>query len=322
MLHVDDQLAGQVALGAADVVLAKKGRHDFGDIFLNTYLREKILAAQHTPAAHVDQVHTGAARVDESGNHVHVAVTALHALLVLNPAQQGNLVTHLSGTLEVQRAGSLFHGCVQLIGQGTATPFKEHDRMAYVLGIFLRVNQADARRLATLDLVLQARSRSVFEVAVVALTHQKSLLQDTQTFTDGAGAGVRPEILAFQFFGTAVNTQPRVLTIRQKHIGVGLVVAQQDVVRRTPLFDKRLLKQQRFGFVGGNSGFNLRDTRNQCSRLGRQAGFAKIAGQAFFQVLGLAHIEKPRIAVEHAIHAGSTTAGRKKCTCIKHVCHL
>ncbi len=53
---------------------------------------KKFVAAQHSPAAHTDQVHTSAARVDEGRYHVNVAGATFHALLVLDTAQQGDLV--------------------------------------------------------------------------------------------------------------------------------------------------------------------------------------------------------------------------------------
>ncbi|MCY1462779.1 hypothetical protein D9M71_805880 [compost metagenome] len=85
--HVDDQLARQVALGAADEVLTEKRGHDFGNVFFNTHLREKVLAPQHPATAHADQMNTGTARVDECGDHVDVTRPAFHALLILDPAQ-------------------------------------------------------------------------------------------------------------------------------------------------------------------------------------------------------------------------------------------
>ena len=197
VLYVYNQLARQVALRAADVVLTEKGRHDFGHLLLDTNLRKEVLAAQYPPAAHIDQMHTGAAGVYESGNHIHIAGPAFHALLVLNPAQERNLVTYLSGTLKIKGAGGLLHCTVELVGQRAAAPLQEHDRVANILGILLRLNQPDTRRFAALDLILQTRPRSVFEVAVIALTHQKGLLQDAQALANSARTGVRPEVLAF-----------------------------------------------------------------------------------------------------------------------------
>ncbi|MNP24049.1 hypothetical protein D3C76_1167850 [compost metagenome] len=86
--HVDDQLVRQVALGTADVVLAKKRRHDFGHVLFNTDLREEVLAAQHPPTTHTDQVHTGTTRIDECRDHIDITRSAFHALLILHPAQQ------------------------------------------------------------------------------------------------------------------------------------------------------------------------------------------------------------------------------------------
>ncbi|MNY54497.1 hypothetical protein D3C86_1903800 [compost metagenome] len=88
MNHVDDQLARQVAFGAGDVVLAEKGSHDFANVFVDTGLREEILAAQHPPTAHADQVNASTARIDEGSDHIDIAGAAFHALLVLDAAQQ------------------------------------------------------------------------------------------------------------------------------------------------------------------------------------------------------------------------------------------
>ncbi|MNL08578.1 hypothetical protein D3C87_1293050 [compost metagenome] len=209
MNHVDDQLAWQVALRTADEVLAQKRRHDFGNVFFNTDLREKILAAQHSSAAHADQVHTGAARVDERSDYIDISRPAFHALLVLNPAQQRDLVAQLSGTLELKVDRRLFHAGGQLVCQRIAATFKEHHRVPYIFGIHLRLNQPDTRCLAALDLVLQARTRTVLVIAVFTLANEKCLLQQAQAFANSTGAGIRTEVFALGLFRTAMDAQTR-----------------------------------------------------------------------------------------------------------------
>ncbi len=49
------------------------------------------------------------ARVDEGCDDIDVAGTAFHALLILDPAQQGNLVTQLGGAFELEIDRRLFH---------------------------------------------------------------------------------------------------------------------------------------------------------------------------------------------------------------------
>ncbi|MCY1188591.1 hypothetical protein D9M73_297190 [compost metagenome] len=89
-------------------------------------MREEVLAAQHPPATHADQVHTGATGIDEGCDHVDIAAAAFHALLVLDPAQQGDLVAQLGSLLELQGHGRLLHLGVQLVGQLVAAAFEEH----------------------------------------------------------------------------------------------------------------------------------------------------------------------------------------------------
>ncbi|MNI49823.1 hypothetical protein D3C73_1044550 [compost metagenome] len=178
--------------------------------------------------------------------------------------------------------------------------------MAHVFGVHLRLHQPYAGRLATLDLVLQARPRAILVVAVLALTHEKGLLQQAEAFADRPGAGIRAEVLALGFLRPAMDAQARKLAIGQKHVGVGFVVAQQDVVGRTPFLDQCLLKQQGFGFVGRNRRFDLGDARHQCGGLRCQPRLAEVTRQAILEVLGLADVEQARLAVEHAIDAGAS----------------
>ncbi len=317
--HVDDQLAGQFAFGITQVVLGQERGHDLGHLFLDTHLREEVLAAQHSPATHADQVHAGATGVDESGNDVDVARAALDVLLVLHAPQQGDLIAQLGGFLEIQGHGGLFHLGIELVAQLLAAALQEHYRVAHVLGVFLGLDQADARPLATLDLVLQAWPGAVGVITVLTLAHRKGLLQQAEALADGARAGVGSEVTTLGFLRTTVNTQARELAVGQKHVGVGFIVAQQNVVRRSPLLDQVLLEQQGLGLVGSDGGLDLGDTAHQRGGFRRQAGLAKIAGQALFEVLGLAHIEQPSLRVEHSVDARTTAAGRQERAGIKGV---
>ncbi|MNE45049.1 hypothetical protein D3C80_1393140 [compost metagenome] len=188
-------------------------------------------------------MHAGAAGADHGRHHVDVAAAALHALLVLYPAQQGNLVTQLSSALEVQFGGGLFHRCTQLVGQQVAAPLEEHHRVAHVLGILLGTYQPDAGSLAALDLVLQAGPGAILEVAVLALAHLEGLLQQAEALANRQAAGIGAEIAALGLLRPAMNPQARIFVLAaEQHVGVGFIVAQQDVVGRPPFLDQRLLK--------------------------------------------------------------------------------
>lgn len=77
-----------------------------------------------------------------------------------------------------------------------------------------RFDQLDARRLASLDLILQARTSTVTVIAVLALAHLKRLLQESQALPDGTGTRVGTEITPSRFLGAPVNAQPRKVAIR------------------------------------------------------------------------------------------------------------
>src|SRR5690606_6775148 len=123
-----------------------------------------------------------------------------------------------------------------------AAPFEEHHRMTHVLSIFLDIHQPHAGRLATLDLVLQARSGSIAVEAVFTLTNEKGLLQQAQAFADRTGTRIRAEVASRFLFRAAMNTQTREITAGEEDIRIGFIVAQEDVVGGAPLFDKRLFK--------------------------------------------------------------------------------
>ena len=141
--------------------------------------------------------------------------------------------------------------------------------MAYVISIFSGLYQADTGAFAAFDLVLQAGPCAILVETVLALAHQKSFLQQVEAFANGTCAGIRAEVPAFLLFRAAVNTQAREVAVGKQHIGIGLIIAQQNIVRRAPFFDQRLLKQQGFGFVGGDGGFDLSDSTDQRGGLWR-----------------------------------------------------
>src|SRR5690606_1068043 len=98
--------------------------------------------------------------------------------------------------------------------------------MPYVLLIVLGADQTDARRRASFDLVLQARSRAIPEEAVVALTDRKNLLQVIQGLPHGGRAGKRPEIPPRRPARAPMIAQAgKLLLAGQIYVGIALIVA-------------------------------------------------------------------------------------------------
>ncbi len=177
MLGVNNNFRRHLALGTAQVILRQKRGEHLTRLLLDRYPREVVLAAKHSTVSHHDDVHTGAPRGDRCGNNIGAPLLGVDALLVLHPAQQGDLVTQFSGSFKIQCGGCLLHRRGQLVVERVAASFQKHDRMAHVLGILRRIDQPNARCLATFDLILQAGPRAVTVITVLALTHKKGFLQ-------------------------------------------------------------------------------------------------------------------------------------------------
>jgi hypothetical protein len=93
-------------------------------------------------------------------------------LLVLDPAQQRDLVTQLGGLFEI-RAWPPFHLGVELVAQRWLRPSRNITEWR-TSSAYSSAPPADTRRLAALDLVLQAGPGAVGVVAVLALAHEKA----------------------------------------------------------------------------------------------------------------------------------------------------
>jgi hypothetical protein len=99
-------------------------------------------------------VHAGAARVDEGRDHIDIARAAFHALLVLDPTQQRDLVTQLGGRSKSDH-GRLFHLGVELVAQLLAAPFRNITEWR-TSSAYSSAPPGRHKALAALDLVLQA----------------------------------------------------------------------------------------------------------------------------------------------------------------------
>ena len=88
----------------------------------------------------------------------------------------------------------------------------------------------------------------------------------------------------------------------QVYIRVGFIIPQQDIVWRPQGFDQVLFKQECFGFTAGDGDFDGVNSGDQGFGLGRQTGFAEVAGHPFLEVPGLTHIQHIACGVVHSVH--------------------
>ena len=101
--------------------------------------------------------------------------------------------------------------------------------------------------------------------------------------------------------------------MRELDVGVGLVVAQQDVEARLVLLDEVVLERQRLFFVVDQDVIDVARFRDQRSGLYvGQLVLGKVAADAIAQALGLADVDDAARGVLVQIYAGN----QRKLACL------
>ena len=91
---------------------------------------------------------------------------------------------------------------------------------------------------------------------------------------------------------------------RELHVGVGLVVAQQDVEARLALLDQVVFERQRFVLVGDQDVVDVDGLAHERAGLGvGLRGFEQIGADAGAKVLGLADVDDLALGVLVEVHA-------------------
>src|SRR5262249_9132128 len=161
-------------------VLRDERREYAGLACVDAGLREEVARAEADAVAEEQHRHAGAAGRDLADEHVEVGARALYVVLRLDALERGDLVAQARRLLELDRAARRLHRATEFLDDLAALAVEEHGRVAHAVAILRDADEADARRAAALDLVLQARPRAVAEVAVLALAHEKQLLHQIE----------------------------------------------------------------------------------------------------------------------------------------------
>ena len=93
---------------------------------------------------------------------------------------------------------------------------------------------------------------------------------------------------------------------RQAYVRIRFVVPEQYVVDRSISFDQTLFEQQRFRFTRRHGDLNIVHLVHQCDGLSGQARRSEVTGDPTPKIASFADIEDVTLAVEHAVHTGST----------------
>jgi hypothetical protein len=114
---------------------------------------------------------------------------------------------------------------------------------AHIGGIGRFTDVAGAWRGAAVNLMQQARPRTILQYAISAGAQAKNLLQQLDAFADGARMRKGSEILVTRIKGSAMHGKARKLMPAQHQIGVGLVVTKLNVVAGPERLDQIVFKQ-------------------------------------------------------------------------------
>ena len=263
------------------------------------------LVAQMAPAPHHGQVQADLAVGLLDGDDVGVRVGIdLHRLLVQHARQGTDAVAQHGRLLEAQFLGRSLHAGFHLLQDFLVPALQEGDGRVHVTTVGRLVNQADAGGAAAADLVQQARTRAVGEVAVFAGAQVEDLLQHLDALAHGEGTGIGTEVLS-----AAVGAAPIVGNLREG-VGaelqerVGLVVAEQDVEAGLQRLDQVVFQQQRFGLGADGGGVDLHHAGHHLGNARAGQRLAEVRAHPLAQVPRLAHVQHGAGCVLHPIDAG------------------
>ena len=267
--------------------------------------REMRLIAQMAPAPHHGQVQADLAIGLLDGDDVGVRVGIdLHRLLVQYARQGTDAVAQHGRLLEAQFLGRSLHTGFHLLQDFLVPALQEGDGRVHVTTVGRLVDQADAGGTAAADLVQQARTRTVGEVAVLAGAQVEDLLQHLDALAHGEGTGIGTEVL-----GAPVGAAPVVGNLREG-VGaelqerVGLVVAEQDVEAGLQRLDQVVFQQQRLGLGADGGGVDLHHTGHHLGNARAGQRLAEVRAHPLAQVPRLAHVQHGAGCVLHPIDAG------------------
>ena len=166
-----------------------------------------------------------------------------------------------------------------------------------------------ARRRAAPDLVEQAGPRAVLEDRVLAGAQPKHPLQQLDALAHRARVRKRAEVMVRLVHRPAVKAETREFPAAHHEVGVGLVVAEQNIVARRERLDEIVLEDQRLRFGASDRDLDRRDLRQHLGSARSVLGFLKIGRDALFQVARLADVERLAFRSDHAVHARQTRQG-------------
>lgn len=273
---------------------------------------EKCLVPQVPPAPYHRQVHADLAALHVDRDHVGIAAAPFHGLLVQHAGQRRQLVAQGGGLLETHLLRRGEHPRLDIREHGLGLAAQELRGPVHVQGVVRGRDQPHARPGAAMDLIEQTGPRPVGEDRVLAGAQAENLLQDLYALAHRPYVGERAEILVGAVRGPAVVGDAGEGVAADLQVGIGLVVAEQDVVARRQRLDQVVFQQQGLGLGPRHGDLDARHP-GQHMRDARAAHLLlEIRRHPLLQIPGLADVHHLAFGVDVPVHAGQVRKLRQE----------
>ena len=186
---------------------------------------------------------------------------------------------------------------------------EERDHAVDRGAVALPVDVADARGLAALDVVVQARRAAAPPRGrAVAGAEHEHLAEHLERRAHALGVGVGAEVRAVAAVALAGEVDAGELLVeRDRDVRIGLVVAQADVQARLVLLDEVLLDEQRLGLGMDDERLDLVDRRDHLAarpQMRSPPAPGEVRGDALADRLRLADVDDLALGVAEQVDAG------------------
>ena len=242
-----------------------------------------------------------------------VGVAAVDKLAALHQTERLQLVAVARGFFKLQIGGGLLHFVLQSLAQHIGAAVEKSGGFFHCGAVVVCRNRAHARRGAALDLVQQAGALAVGKHAVFAGAQLEHFLQHLDAVAHRVAIGIGAEILVRLFQAAPVVGHLRELMAGEHQIGIGFVVAKQNIIFGRQRLNQIVFQNQRLGFAAGNGNLHphhLLDHQRDARRVA--GGFLEIARHSPLQVHRLAHIQHRAVGGNHAVHPRQRGQGFQK----------
>ena len=272
-------------------------------------LPEELAAVDDFAGAHVEEIHGQAAvfKVIAEDIGIVALLGGGDALFLLELMDGGKLVAQARGGFKLLGLRGGHHARSERAFQFGVAAFKKQLRVAHCILVDLRRGESlNAGAEAAVNVVLQAGARMIAREIDLATGNEEAAMDE---FDDAVGqiAGKVRAVVGSAVLAQAAGDKDFGKAVGQGEldVGVGLVVAKQDVEARLALLDEVVFKGQRLVLVGDEDVVEIDGLAHQGAGLGvGLRGFKQIGADPRAQVLGLAHVDDFALGVFVEVHAG------------------